>query len=322
MEIFRKNKLAGRALFISALLLIGLGVPCVVWADPLKVAVLYPDIREPYKSVFLDVLTGIREGLETAPKELLLNNQNNAQSIQQQLTQDKIDVVIALGRKGLMIGAQLASTQPVVAGAVLIPPAMKGRQVGGITLTPDPEILLQHLRHLAPDVKKISVIFNPENSGWLIERASKIATKAGITLNALPAENLRLAATLYRDVIGQGKAGTDAIWLLRDASVLDERAIIPMILSEAWKKNLVVISNNPGHVRKGALFSLYPDNIGLGNSLATMAKAQMQSDNTAKAEIQPLQDLLIAVNLRTAGHLGLRFSNQDKRSFSMLFPTR
>jgi putative ABC transport system substrate-binding protein len=321
LENFRKNKRLGFALFALGLILIGQGVPAKARADALRVAVLYPDIREPYKSVFIDVLNGIREGLDAPPKEFLLDAKDDIPALQQQLAQEQINAVIVLGRKGLMIGENLADSLPIVAGAVLIPPGLKNRQVGGITLTPDPEILLHHLRHMAPDVKRISVVFNPENSSWLMELAQKKASEAGIAFNALPAENLKTAAVLYRELITKGTAKSDAIWLLRDASVLDERAIIPMILSEAWNKQLVVISNNPSHVRKGALFSLYPDNIGLGRSLAAMVKARSQT-TTSNAQIQPLQDLLIAVNLRTAGHLGLRFSNQDKRAFSMLFPSR
>lgn len=94
---------------------------------------------------------------------------------------------------------------------------------------------------------------------------------------------------------------------------------MPMILAEAWNKQLVIISNNPGHVSKGALFSLYPDNTGLGESLAELAKttATTQRDN-----VSLLRNVQSAVNIRTAEHLGIHFNNQDKRSFSLLFPSR
>ncbi|WP_255210805.1 hypothetical protein [Methylogaea oryzae] len=37
-------------------------------------------------------------------------------------------------------------------------------------------------------------------------------------------------------------------------------------------------------------------------------------------DIEPLKDLLFAVNLRTAEHLGLRFDSQDRRQFDLVFP--
>ena len=73
-------------------------------------------------------------------------------------------------------------------------------------------------------------------------------------------------------------------------------------------------------MRKGALFSLYPDNVGMGRSLAALALQQMQGGPNKTASIKPLRDLLLAVNLRTAEHLGLQFSNQTQREFGLVFP--
>ncbi|MFC1684415.1 ABC transporter substrate binding protein [Pseudomonadota bacterium] len=298
-----------------------IGSSWAAWADSPQVAVIYPETREPYKSVFRDVVSGITEGLGNPPTEILLaSKKEDVESLAAKLKAQGIDVVITLGRKGLMVGHGLSASHQIIAGAVLIPPALKSDSLSGITLTPDPAILLQNLKRMAPKVTRVTVIFNPKRSGWLIKHATEEAASLGIELNALAADNIRTAATLYRDYLSGAQEYTDAIWLLQDATILDERAVLPKILSEAWSKNLVVVSNNPGHVRKGALFSLYPDNMGMGRSLAAMAKVQAGKKDAA-IDVQPLQDLLIAVNLRTAGHLGIHFSNQDKRGFSMLFPS-
>jgi len=39
-----------------------------------------------------------------------------------------------------------------------------------------------------------------------------------------------------------------------------------------------------------------------------------------KGGIEPLRDLLIAVNLRTAEHLGLNLANNAKLKFDLTFP--
>lgn len=317
-----KNKHLFLVVLIFCLLGMGIGSSWAAWADSARVAVIYPDIREPYKSVFRDVVNGIAEGLKSSPSEFLLDaDDDDITKLQAKLKDQGVDVVITLGRKGLMVGQGLSSTHPVVAGAVLIPPSFMQDSISGITLTPDPAVLLQHLKRMAPKVTRVTVVYNPKRSAWLIDHAKKAAPEVGLELNVLPADNIRHAAKLYRDFLSKAKENSDAIWLLQDATIMDERAILPMILSEAWSKNLVVVSNNPGHVRKGALFSLYPDNTGMGRSLAAMAETQ-SGKKGGKIEIRPLKDLLIAVNLRTAGHLGIHFSNQDMRGFSMLFPSR
>jgi putative ABC transport system substrate-binding protein len=101
---------------------------------------------------------------------------------------------------------------------------------------------------------------------------------------------------------------------------MDEQSLLPEVLRETWEKNFVVFSSNLDHVRKGALFSLYPDNFGMGRSLAILALKQIEPGSKLES-VNLLRDLLVAVNLRTAEHLGLRFSSQTRREFAMVFPT-
>jgi putative ABC transport system substrate-binding protein len=113
----------------------------------------------------------------------------------------------------------------------------------------------------------------------------------------------------------------EALWVPQDESVLDENSLLPVLLKEAWDRNLVLFSSTPEYVKKGALFSLYPDNTGMGRSLAALALQQAQEPRPKGSALLPLRDLLIAVNLRTAEHLGLRFPGQEMRKFDLVFPT-
>jgi putative tryptophan/tyrosine transport system substrate-binding protein len=92
---------------------------------------------------------------------------------------------------------------------------------------------------------------------------------------------------------------------------------LPLILKEAWDKNLTVFSSSPNHVKRGALFSLYPDNVAMGRRLAAMAR---NDAGAPKEAIVPLRDLQTAVNLRTADHLGLDLSRRDRSQYSLTYP--
>lgn len=287
-------------------------------ADGLSVAVLYPELREPFRSVFMEIVGGIEAGLKTPVKSYTLTNDDSA--LKSQLAQERIQVAITLGRAGLLMARKLADTLPVVVGATFISPDAENRGLAGITLAPDPDALFDRLKKLAPDIKRVSVVYEPKSKTWEIDQARKAAKERGVTLNALPAEDLRSSAMLYRTVLDETRENGNAIWLLQDDAAMDERALLPLILKEAWDNNLVVFSSNPDHVRKGALFSLYPDNAGMGRSLAAMARTRLQGSSSKSADIEPLKDLLLAVNLRTAEHLGLRFDSQDRHQFDLVFP--
>jgi putative ABC transport system substrate-binding protein len=80
-----------------------------------------------------------------------------------------------------------------------------------------------------------------------------------------------------------------------------------------------VFSSSFLHVRKGAMFALYPNNLGLGRDLASSALATLAGESR-KRGVSPLREVLTAVNLRTASHIGLNLDYQQQRSFDFVFP--
>jgi putative ABC transport system substrate-binding protein len=89
----------------------------------------------------------------------------------------------------------------------------------------------------------------------------------------------------------------------------------------SWNRKLVVFSSSFADVKRGVLFSLYPDNKAMGQQLGRLLE-QRQQNQSAPATIYPVEDLLTAVNLRTAEHLGLHFSHSDIEGFHYVYPSR
>lgn len=307
--------------FLVALL--GLLAYGEAYAQTPLIAVVYPDVREPFQSVFLEIVRGMEEELgQAAPHYRLSDQQDSTDTLIAQLKKDGVDAVVTLGRAGYAAATSISEVMPVVVGAVLLPPGQEGHGFAGISLTPDAEILFTRLKELAPNAREVTVIYDPERNAGEIARARDAAQACGLTLHALPAVDSRQSAEIYRKVLQDSKDGSVAIWLPMDNAVMDEQALLPLVLRKAWDKSFVVFSSNLNHVKKGALFSLYPDNLGLGRSLALMARNRAQGLPTPSAAIESLRDVLIAVNLRTAEHLGLRFTNDVSRKFGVTFPSR
>lgn len=314
------------ALFRRVLLLLGLALLLApvfgtVDAQAASVAIVYPEVREPYRSVFMEIAHGMEQELgQPVGHYQLEERDSSAERLIEQLKTDRVDVVVTLGRAGLAIAKPLSSAFPVVIGATMIRPDELPSGLSGISLTPAPEALFDNLKKLVPEITKVTVIYDTRQTAWEIEQAERAAKERGLTLTAKPTDSFRDASDLFRQVLAETKNNSIALWLPRENTAMDEQAMLPEVLREAWEKNFVVFSSNLDHVRKGALFSLYPDNVGMGRSLAGLALRQLRADGKFES-IKLLQDLLIAVNLRTAEHLGLRFSNQIRREFAMVFPT-
>ena len=196
----------------------------------------------------------------------------------------------------------LKSTIPIVAGAV----TKADQAVPGVSMTPDPEIILSHLLTIAPFVSRVYVVADTGRNAQ-IERANTYLKQHGKVLQTEKATSIQQAADKYLKIINTASA-SDAIWLMRGASLSDP-SILMLVLEAAWKKNIVVFSSNPSHVKRGALFSVYPDNEKMGGALAEIAQRQNQPETIRNTGLAPLRNLHLVVNKRTSKHLGINPNN-------------
>ncbi len=286
-----------------------------------RVAVLYPDMPEPYRGIFSAIIDGIADEFSDPLTLIPLSNDQKTNNAMSQLVLKDVDVIIALGRRGLVTADGVAFEKPVVVGALLLTPQDLKPHMSGVTLAVAPEVYFSQLKKLAPQVKRVHVVYNPTISAWVIDFAKASARLAGVELLSYQSKNIKDSALLYRDILRVSKPMEDAIWLMPDASSVDDSVILPLILKEAWNRNLVVFSGNPSHAKRGALFSLYPDNVLMGKALARLAlqrsNAQVEPD---RDRLRPLRDVQAAINLRTADHLGLRLSSEQQREYTLKFP--
>lgn len=310
--------LARLARFTSLILLLDLSLS-TSYAVAATAAILYPDLREPYREVITDVIDGIREEMAGEVKLFAVDNDFDHNALKRSLATDDIGVIIVLGRGGFTVVQKLNTDIPVVVGALLISPDEGKPGLSGISLAADPDRLLAELKSLAPAVKTVSVVYKPANSGWLVELAQQGARRLGLQLNAYPVQDIKSAAQEYRDIFKRSRPGLDAIWLLPDPAVVDDAVILPLILKESWDKSVAVFSTNPAHAKRGVLFAMFPNNRAMGVRLARIAKQRL-NDNGNGGEIVPLADLQAALNTRTADHLGLVIPIDRQRKFALTFP--
>ncbi len=283
------------------------------------IAVIYPDIGEPYHSIFAKIIEGIREQAKVQINTYPVGPNINTADLSAQLTHDGIKVVIALGRQGLKAASGLEPNIAVVVGGVLSVPESESRNLTGISLTPDPALLFALLKRLLPGTKKVTVVYDPQHNDWLIKLAREAAKAQGLELVTREAHDLASAAHLYEAAFAAADSRQDAIWLPQDATTVDEDTILPLVLKESWSRGVPVFSSSFLHVRKGVMFALYPNNLGLGRDLALSALGALAGESR-KRGVSPLREVLTAVNLRTASHIGLNLDYQRQRSFDFVFP--
>lgn len=283
------------------------------------IAVIYPEIGEPYRGVFSKIIEGIEHQARTHVSSYAVSAGTDTSSLRSSLKSKDVRVVIALGRQGMRTTDQLKRDFTVVVGGVSAVPEEESRDRTVFSLSPDPALLFSRLRGLAPGVRRIHVIYDPRQNGWLLRLARDAARAQGLELMAREASDLKSAVLLYQEVLRRADPERDALWLPQDATTVDETTVLPLVLREAWERHLPLFSSTFGHVRRGVLFTLFPDNFGLGRNLAGTALDLIGASHEARKGLTPLRDVQMAVNLRTAKHLGLIFNSRQQQGFDLIF---
>ena len=307
---------------VTLIYVFGLHSPILYAAQSRVIAVLYPVLDEPYRSVFSSILDGIQEQIKVGVKLLPIDDSADNSQTAEGISPERVSVIIALGRTGLAASERWRGKIPIVVGALLLAPDESEVGLAGISLASDPKLLLDRLKRLAPSVKRVHVVYNSSSSEWLIRIAQASLSKYNFKLNSYISDDIKSSALIYRDILEKSRPGEDAIWLLPDPVAVDSKIILPLLLKGAWNNNVVLFSSNPAHVKRGALFAMFPDNRSMGISLARMAEFYSgDSASIRNNNILPLQELQAAINVRTAEHIGLTLSNDERKSYALIFPT-
>ncbi len=276
-----------------------------------ELLVMYPEVRAPFSKIFRDISSGAEEGFVGDASSVAIREGEEVGSL---LTRKKPDVVLALGKRSLSSLKASDKNVLVVLGAV----SEDQYDYPGISMVPDPEVILDKLILLSPSVKQVHVVKKSRGVDVQLEGASEYLTEHGKKLIVHESRDIREAANIYAKLIEEANTG-DSIWILQDGSYVNS-AIFSLLLDAAWSKNLVVFSSNPLHVKRGALFAVYPSNKDMGESLGKLANQVLS--NEAKPGLQPLRDVLVAVNERTGNHLGLALTTEVKNNVDLLLPAR
>jgi putative tryptophan/tyrosine transport system substrate-binding protein len=287
-----------------------------------SIAVLYPDLGEPYRSIFAKIIEGIEEKARVPVRNYPIAANADVNDLNAQLKRNGTRVVIALGRQGLKTATGLDRDMPVVVGGIVSVPEGQNRDLTGVTLTPDPALLFSRLKNLLPNVKRVIVVYDPQHNDWLMKLARDAAKAHGLELQAHEARDLASAARIYEAAFANADSRRDAVWLPQDPTTVDEGTILPLVLKESWNRGVPVFSSSYLHVKKGALFALYPNNLELGRTLASSALNVLAGDpgKNGRQGMSPLREVHTAVNLRTASHIGLNIGYQQQRTFDSIFP--
>jgi len=289
-----------------ALLLVLASAPVARAAHPL-VAVVKSNAIGPFEEAAGAFTTALRRS-PTQPEVLSLDlegEQRNATATLLALHERRPALIVAVGSLATSVVLGDAWDVPVLFSMVLYPGqsgfvSHGGRPVSGASLDVAPARQFDVLRRLLPRARRIGVLYHPAETGSIVEGASAVAAERGFTLVAKQVDDPAGALA----ALGELMEGVDAVWTVADSHVFTPQTTAPLILA-ALRRGVPMLGLSPVHVRTGALAALSCDYADVGSQTAELAERVLRGENPATIPFATPRKVTIALNLRTAQHLGL-----------------
>jgi len=298
---------------LSSTGVVSLAGAATVAEEAIDLVIIYPEVREPFARIFEEVVRGAEEGYQQEVRRVsMADNQSPVDFVH---VLDQSSPVLVLGNRLARQVTEHNADRRLIVGAV----NSEYNNVFGITLVPDAAVVAAKLPLLVPDVRTVHIVTNPDNNLLDFDHVTTVLQQQGIELSIHRAEDVRVAAGVYRDLMPT-LSEQDAVWILPKGSFVNN-AVLAILLHESWEKYFVVFSSNPIHVKRGALFSIYPNNYKMGLSLGRMAWDIAQG-NSPQRQMQALEDVFVTVNERTSNHLGINLSDDIRSHIDLILPAR
>ena len=222
------------------------------------------------------------------------------------------DVITASGTPVVAALKRATSTIPVVFSVVNDPAgqgfvtslARPGGTITGFAYIDFPIIgkWLEIFKEAVPDVRRITLMFNPETapyySGFLREfgsAAARLAVELSSTPVSKEAEIETTATAFMRDPRGGLIAAPDPF-------INTHRALI---MALAQRHRLPVLFGFRQHVRDGGLMSYGPDSLDIVRRSASYVDRILKGESPANLPVQSATKYELAINLKTAKSLGI-----------------
>jgi putative ABC transport system substrate-binding protein len=212
-------------------------------------------------------------------------------------------LVVAVGREALRAAVQTPPSTQVVFSMVSSPGALLDgrRPVSGVSLDADPARIVALLKHVAPGVRRIGVVYNPHATGTLVAAAEGAARANGVELVALPVTTIGDAIKAFHRF--ERELPIDALWLLPDATATAQETVRYALELADWKR-ISVVGLSRWYVAQGALFALAPQSSGQGAQAARMALDLLRGGSPQG--VKYASDYSLLFNTRAAHRLGIK----------------
>jgi putative ABC transport system substrate-binding protein len=264
--------------------------------------------------VYEETLEGFRAACDANLIEFRLQDYDS-QSLARSILASRPALIVALGHDALEAVGGIKDI-PVV--ALMVPNLRKeaGRwdRVTGVDITLSVEAQLEELTAVLPKARRIGVVYNPEETGYLVREAEAAASARGLTIVGRRASSPKEVVAALDSLRGE----IDALWMLPDVTILNYEIIKYMMFFEyEYKVPLYAFSDK--YLKNSALVGLGIDAKDIGAQAGEMANRILSGADVARMPVAHARKGELFLNVHTARKLGVELPEEALERANKVF---
>jgi putative ABC transport system substrate-binding protein len=264
--------------------------------------------------VYDETLQGFRSACDAELVEFRLQDYDS-RSLARSILASGPELIVALGHDALEAVGGIKGI-PVV--ALMVPNLRKEAEklgsVTGVDITLPVERQLDELRAVLPEARRIGVVYNPEETGYLVREAEAAASERGLTIVGRRASSPREVVAALEGLRGE----MDALWMLPDVTILNYEIIKYMMLFE-YETSIPLYAFSDKYLKNSALVGLGIDAGDMGAQAGEMANRILSGADVADVPVAHARRGELFLNVSTARKLGVELPDEALERASKVF---
>lgn len=309
---------AAKALFLLAALFIVSLAPTATAQTRSRIVILKNRNMEQFNLA----AEGFKRGLQQAKIPVLIveyTMTEGARELTAKINQFKPDLIAPLGSTAATFAREQFGHIPIVFAMVLYPsmsgidPIKPPPNITGVSM--DIPILrqFQTILSIVPRTRTIAVLYDPRQTGRVIEDAREAARAAGVELLAIQIRSEKDVPAAMQGL----ERRADVLWTVADSTVFTP-ATTEFIIVYAMQHDLPMMGLSAEFADGGALFALGQDFVDIGRAAAESAVRILAGTPPSALPISTPRKTSLIVNMRVAEEIGLRIPEDVIRKASRI----
>ncbi|HOK40042.1 MAG TPA: ABC transporter substrate-binding protein [bacterium] len=265
------------------------------------------------------LMAGIKNEIEIYDMK---GDDNIAKEIIEQIKNDKnIKLIFTLGARASDMIASEIKDIPIIFSYVLNwknYPSLKQKNVTGIEFEIPPNITLTLFKMLAPDIKKIGIIYNEKNSMEIVKEITKECENNNLILIT---ENISSPSKIKSAFKNLLKQNINAFWFIADPILTQDRKQFSELIENCNKEKLFTITVTEKLVELfGVLFAVAPDYKTIGSQAGSLVQnIILNNKSIVDLPVETPMGTVNVLNKKTSDSIGLTINDFLIRMFNNVY---